>query len=449
RYPEREFVSVPALRQYWRPLRPLEPRRDDSLPDAELLLKRQRIETGLGVVLIRDEDRSPAALEIMARFAVDPRWLVYLPPTMSPCDASARPDYLEHPEGVAYYKKRGVNRVICEEKHMGSRAIAIVCKDPETAKSRFAPSAKTCGMIYSRTGRPFFYGSQTPVMDEALGRLAGELAKTGFWDKYATDWVCLDCEIMPWSYKAAPLIDSQYAPYGIAGINGLDASLNAIKKYARRMGDAADPASLASMETLSRRLEENRESLLAYNKVWRSYCAPATSLATIRIAPFHILATENKVWSDLSHDRHLAVLEEHLGNLPFFAPTRNIIVDLDAPDGVERATAFWLDLTAAGAEGMVVKPLDFIARRGEKLLQPAIKIRGKEYLRLIYGAAYADKLESFKKRELAAKRKRAVREFALGLEGLDRFVRGESLHKVHECAFTILALEGEPQDARL
>jgi protein phosphatase len=108
-------------------------------------------------------------------------------------------------------------------------------------------------------------------------------------------------------------------------------------------------------------------------------------------------------------------------------------------------------LTAAGGEGVVVKPLEFISRGSKGLVQPAVKCRGKEYLRIIYGPEYTapQHMQRLRSRGLSGKRSLALREFAVGVEGLERFVRKEPLRKVHECVFGVLALESEPLDPRL
>jgi len=100
---------------------------------------------------------------------------------------------------------------------------------------------------------------------------------------------------------------------------------------------------------------------------------------------------------------------------------------------------------------MVVKPRDFIARGRRGLVQPAVKCRGREYLRIIYGPEYtlSGQIERLRGRGLAAKRSLALREFALGVEGLRRFVSRQPLRQVHECVFGVLALESEPVDPRL
>jgi hypothetical protein len=127
------------------------------------------------------------------------------------------------------------------------------------------------------------------------------------------------------------------------------------------------------------------------------------------------------------------------------------VVDLADAAQVEAAARWWLDLTGAGGEGMVVKPLEVIAQGRRFFAQPALKVRGREYLRIIYGPDYLapENLSRLKRRSVGAKRGLAAREFALGLEGLERLARGASLREVHECAFAVLALESEPIDPRL
>jgi protein phosphatase len=122
-------------------------------------------------------------------------------------------------------------------------------------------------------------------------------------------------------------------------------------------------------------------------------------------------------------------------------------------DGTEvaKAVGWWNERTAEGGEGMVVKPAQFIVRGAKGLVQPAIKCRGSEYLRIIYGPEYdaEENLVRLRRRGLGLKRSLATRELALGQESLLRFVAREPLRRVHECVFAILALESEPVDPRL
>ena len=169
RYPEQELVSVPAARVYYEPMKPLaEPvpnghspapgeARTTNLLDIDDVLGKRIVETRLrGNITVREEN-SAAALEVMSRFALDPRWLVYLPPTISPCDTSKLPEMLEHPAEVfTYFRNNGVSRVVCEEKHMGSRAIVVLGQDAEVIGRRFGITGEGIGTCYTRTGRRFF-----------------------------------------------------------------------------------------------------------------------------------------------------------------------------------------------------------------------------------------------------------------------------------------------------
>jgi protein phosphatase len=172
----------------------------------------------------------------------------------------------------------------------------------------------------------------------------------------------------------------------------------------------------------------------------------------LKLAPFHLLATESAVHLDQDHIWHMNTLAQLCKldeNLLLATPYR--LVDLTDPESCQAGIHWWSDMTAFGGEGMVVKPLAFVARGKRGLIQPAIKCRGREYLRIIYGPEYTapEHLERLRSRGLSRKRSLALREFALGIEGLQRFVRKEPLYRVHECVFGVLALESEPVDPRL
>ena len=175
------------------------------------------------------------------------------------------------------------------------------------------------------------------------------------------------------------------------------------------------------------------------------------SLADIRLAPFQLLASEDQVHTDKAHLWHMDVAERLYQSDPgLFQATMHQVVDLNAPDELE-AIHWWDELTGKGGEGMVVKPMDFITTGKRDLVQPAMKCRGPEYLRIIYGPEYTlpENIEHLRNRGLSTNRSMALREFALGLEGPRRFVDGEPLYWVHECAFAVLALESEPVDPKL
>jgi protein phosphatase len=185
---------------------------------------------------------------------------------------------------------------------------------------------------------------------------------------------------------------------------------------------------------------------------YRQYCWPVSSLTDLRLAPFHLLASEGRVHTDKNHTWHMETLASVCRMAPdLLLATNYKLVDVTDPASVAGGTTWWTELTGRGGEGMVVKPLDFILRGKRGLAQPAVKCRGREYLRIIYGPDYTadENLSRLRSRGLGHKRSLALGEFALGIEGLERFVRREPLRRVHECVFGVLALESEPVDPRL
>ena len=455
RWPEREVVSVQSHATYAEPARPFLPAEqqvaaeqtaqqlhDDVLDIADVLGKRL-VETRLhGRITIREEN-GIAALEVMSRFAADPRWLVYLPPTMSPSETTREPGLLEHPaEAFAYYRAQGIGAVICEEKHMGSRAVIIVCRTAEAARARFGVTGGGAGICVTRTGRRFF--DDGALEADFLQTVRTAMNSSGLWDELSTDWVCLDCELMPWSAKAQELLKQQYAAVGAAATAALPAAVAALEAAAEHT------------EGIGPILDSYRARSVAAEKfvaAYRRYCWPVGSLADLKLAPFHLLASEGRVHSDKPHTWHMDTLARLCAADPtgLLLATPHKTIDVTDEASVAEGVAWWEELTGRGGEGMVVKPGDFVATGRRGLVQPAVKCRGREYLRIIYGPDYdaPEHLERLRARGLSGKRSLALREFALGLEGLERFVAGEPLRRVHECAFAVLALESEPVDPRL
>ncbi|HEX8391514.1 MAG TPA: polynucleotide kinase-phosphatase [Longimicrobium sp.] len=451
RWPEKELVSVPARAVYAEPARPFlveeeavlsAQQRADDLLDIDDVSGTRRVETALARMVTLRAENTAAALEVMSRFAADPRWLVYLPPTMSPSQTSRAPGLLEHPaEAFAYFRSEGIAEVMCQEKHMGSRAVVVVCRDEDAAARRFGVHGQGIGIVYTRTGRRFF--DDDALEAEALGIVRDAMAASGFWEEMATDWAVLDCELMPWSAKAQELIRSQYASVGAAARASLGEAADALRRAEARG---------AGVGALRLRTEERLGAAEAYTASYNRYVWPVESVDDLRLAPFHLLATEGAVHTGRDHRWHMeriAAIRAGGGRLLY--PTEYRVVNLADAESEAAAVAWWEAMTAAGGEGMVVKPMDFVARGGRGLVQPAVKCRGREYLRLIYGPEYSapENLERLRARGLGAKRSLAMREFALGVEGLERFVRGEPLRRVHECVFGVLALESEPVDPRL
>ena len=445
-YPERELVSVPAARTYYEPIKPLAsaaaPARDASVLDVEDVLGKRVIKPRLGrTVTVRDEN-ARAALEVMSRFAVDPRWLVYLPPTMSPPATAADGDLLERPtEAFDYYRAEGVTQLVCQEKHMGSRAVVVLCRDEATAGLRFGIRGDGRGVIYTRTGRRFFADGHTE--EALLAKLDAAMQASGLWDELATDWIALDAELLPWSAKAGDLLRQQYAPTGTAATNALRASCDWVAQAAARGID---------LGSLSATLAQRADAVGHYVAEYRRYCWPVHGVDDLRLAPFHVLAHEGAATLQNSHRWHLDLIDRLCAADPgLFRSTQRRYVDLADPASEAEASAWWHAITSADSEGMVVKPIEGLVQGKKGLLQPAIKCRGREYLRIIYGPTYTEpaNLVRLRHRALAPKRTLALREYVLGHEALHRFVEREPLYRVHECVFGVLALESEPVDPRL
>lgn len=481
RYPEKEVVQVPAAREYYAPARPFLPdgatgpgssARADDLLSVTDVLGRRGVETATHGRVTVGEEQAAGALEVMSRFAVDPRLLLHLPPTMSPVATSTLPGLLEHPDGAfAAYARDGVDRVVCEEKHMGSRAVLLVARDSGPGGSRVVAERfgiEAPGAVHTRTGRSFLDGPTTELL---LARVAAALDAAGTWDALGADWVLLDAEVLPWSLKADQLLRDQYASVGAAARAVMPAALAALAAAEARGVDVGE---------LRRRTARRATDAELFVEAYRRYRwdtgavgdgggGGADPLHAVQVAPFQVLASgtagrpgspgvTGATYAGRDHLWHLGVADALVAADPaLFRATRRVVVDLADEASRAEGTAWWEELTAAGGEGMVVKPLANLVRRqgapgkGGGLVQPGLKVRGREYLRIIYGPEYTEErnLERLRERSLGRKRSLALREYALGLEALDRVARGEPTWRVHEPVFAVLALESEPVDPRL
>ncbi|MFI6595238.1 polynucleotide kinase-phosphatase [Nonomuraea sp. NPDC050536] len=429
RYPERQLVAVPAEQVWYESVKPLGgPSRDPGMLDITDVQGTRHVETRFGARVKIFEENAAAALEVMSRFAVDPRWLVYLPPTMAPPETSKLDGYLEHPhEAFEEFAAAGVTEVVCEEKHMGSRAIAVLARDPDVAAARFGVTDGSSGTVFTRTGRPFF--DDVAPLVERLREACEPL-----WEALGSDWVALDCELLPWSAKAGELIRTQYASVGAAARASLPEAVAAL--------EAASGRGLGVGGLLSRTRRRHDNAAL-FRDAYARYCWPVDGLSGVRLAPFQILACEGRAAALEPHAWHLSTLG--LLESPLITQTRHLFVDLSSESSRASAVEWWTSLTAAGGEGMVVKPAVHTSGR----VQPGIKVRGREYLRIIYGPDYTESLDVLRRRFLGKKRSLALREHWLGLEALSRLADGEATWRVHEPVFAVLALESEPVDPRL
>jgi protein phosphatase len=210
-----------------------------------------------------------------------------------------------------------------------------------------------------------------------------------------------------------------------------------------------DPGALAPM---AERTRERVSMVDRFVQAYRRYCWPVGSLDDVRLAPFQVLAGEGKVHALEDHAWHLETLDALCAaGDGVLQATRHLAVDVTDPASQEAAERWWSDMTDAGGEGMVVKPASPVAKARRGIPQPGIKVRGREYLRIVYGPEYTApaNISRLRERALGHKRSLALREFALGIESLERFVQSEPLYRVHECVFGVLALESEPVDPAL
>jgi polynucleotide kinase-phosphatase len=443
RYPEREVVSVPAEQVWYEPVKPLAPpadmapERPGDLLSIDDVLGKQIVETRThGRIGVREE-YAAGALEVMSRWATDPRWLLYLPPTMSPPNTSSLESQLEHPnEAFSAYRKEGITDLICEEKHMGSRAVVLVTRDA----ARFGAPDGWRGTVYTRTGRPFF---DAETNDAFLEQLDAAIETAGIWSELGTEWLLLDAELLPWSLKAGDMIRDQYASVGAAATGALPVAVAALQKAADAGVDVSE---------LLARTEARERDAFEYVDAYRNYSAEAHGLDGVQLAPFQILASAGHTYSDRPHSWHLGFADRMAAANPeLVRATKSLVVDLAEEESVSAAIAWWESMTGAGGEGMVVKPMANLVRGAKGLIQPGIKVRGREYLRIIYGPDYTEpqNISRLRERNVAHKRSMALREYALGIESLERFVAGEPLWRVHQAVFAVLAMESEPIDPRL
>jgi protein phosphatase len=285
---------VPAAREYYAPIKPLFPAedatttaqvREATLLDLEDVSGKRVIETrAFRAVTIREEN-SVAALEVMSRFAIDPRWLVYLPPTMAPPETAKSGDLLERPqEAMEFYRQEGIRSLVCEEKHMGSRAVIVLCRDAQTAMRRFGIGDDGRGVIYTRTGRRFF--NDRDLENALLDRLDLALQRAALWEELQSDWIVLDTELLPWSAKAQELLREQYAPTGARRrrgrlaprVRGFLRPLRAASKFRSGKRRTNPDAAMRHASSMHTAVTAGRSIVSRISRLLRSMCSPAKAL---------------------------------------------------------------------------------------------------------------------------------------------------------------------------
>ncbi|WP_339168808.1 polynucleotide kinase-phosphatase [Paenibacillus sp. FSL R5-0341] len=440
RMPEREAVIVPAKQDYAAdpdsPLKRWEQRRF-APPNIRKFKEGFTVQTASKLDVTVHDEVAKTAIDTFSHYTVPLEELIYIPPTMSPppgvCSIEG---YLEHPQDAfQYYRSQGVTRMVAEKKHMGSRAILLLFRDEQAAVQRVG--RPILGNIVTRTGRSFFDPS---TEQDVLLRLHADLTADGYFDRLRTEFVLLDAEIVPWNLKARELIASQYAHVAEASLMDRSTVLDKLRE-AEAAGRNVDEwlqetaGKLANAET--------------FRDVFQKYCWDVEDIGDIRIAPFHTLAHSKGAFWEQTHEWHMEQNREfaRMSTLMMETEYRVIASEADEADVIR----WWDEITAEGHEGIVIKPETFRAWNNNKIIQPAIKVRGRAYLHIIYGMDYLapENLSRLRKRKTSKKERHALMESVLGMEGIERFIRREPVERIHECVLATLSLESERVDPRL
>lgn len=440
RYPEQTIVQVEAKQDYAQvddnPLAMLEAKRLNP-PNIGKFMNGYTVETeAIGSVKVSKETALPS-IDLVSHHTVPLEELVYIPPTMSPTPKPAAEEgYLEHPnEAIDYYRELGITRLIAEKKHMGSRAILLLFKNEDAAEQ--AIGRRTKGIIYTRSGRRFFESEQEL---EVVTRLHQSLTSNDYFTSHQTEFVLLDAEILPWNLKARELIRNQYAHVAEQALLDRAQLKRSLESAVNRVDGVRE-----WYTEVSQKLEQAE----TFKQAYQTYCWDVKDINAIKIAPFHVLAHSEETFFDKTHEWHMTMNQRFSEMDELFLATDYRIIE-DAETAID-VIEWWKSMTEDGHEGIVIKPERFLTQVEGKLIQPAIKVRGRKYLSIIYGMDYLEpeNLKRLKKRNVSKKQKLALREFALGIEGVKRFVERDSLERYHECVLATLAMEAEPVDPRL
>lgn len=433
-----------ALRGRPTPLRFLVPGlesrdRDSSGAQADAGVFRGRvIATRSGTKVEIDPGQAAHGNREFSKMNIDRKWLLYLPAPVSALQTANAEAELERPEdALAYFRDEGVETAVVEEKHMGSRGIVVLCKDQRTARERFGVDGETAGCVYTRNGRKFFKDEDTEAV--FLDRIERVLSRANFWRRFSTDWVCLDGEVLPWAVKASD--SSEESDLVEAGTAAMEKTLAALAEAGTGNG----------FDFWRERIEGERRALASYDQMFKHYRTEAVNLSALKFAPFHLLAVEGNTFFNRSHLWQMQTLNRLArSGEGFLIPTRYEVVETKSDGTWKQVRKWWEALSERHEEGLVVKPLPFVpeGRRGQA--QPALKCRSREHLRLVYGPHYdSPEWREFLLSRAALqgrrnKHRRILKQFALSMEAVNRFVQRSSVEAVHECLIGVLAQEVPP-----
>lgn len=445
RYPERITVAVDAIAEHSRPTRPLhwvDAKRASSMPelslDGNVIHPKMLLSTTDGYHLNLEPAAYQFAAGYVAREAVQPRWVIYLPTPCSPVTSSSLPGLLEHPaQAFDYYRKKGVSGLAVRPMPHGTPVVLVLCRDAEVAARRFGVRDGSIGCLYTGPARPYLRDAGR--MDALLRELAEKLEFSGLWDSLHTDWLCLEGVASPLS-EAAPTFDGEVlAPVTATGLPAL--------AQAQARLQAAGQRGVAVTEPM-RQLAQAQQRLQAFGAA-RQHVAgkPAP-----RIHLLQVIAMEGQNWMGKSKLLHLPVLEAVAAAwgggfeaIPLWEG------DTDSDLSQRAITAQWEELNAGGGAEILVGPMTGPALQKEESPQSGLKVRCKEHLRLIYGPDYdaPTALEAHRARNLRLKRETTLRLDAIARDAVGRFLARRSASEVFHCPFMMLGLSLRTIDPRL
>ncbi len=447
RYPERQIVSVNPPETYSQPLRPLhwnnqftQVEKIDPSISIDLVGSRALVSTRHGYHLSLQEHQVATVMQLLTLESVPAKWLIYLPATISPPTSSNLPGTLEHPaQAFDYYRKKNLIQVAAWACPVGTRVVVVLCRNDAVAQKRFHFVGDSLGTVYTRTGRPFF--KEKDENQHLIQKLVKGMELAEVWDTLKTDWLCFEAIISPLSQFAIDFESEIYSPVVGAGHDFLNLASEKLQKAAER--------GIGVLETQPW-IENQRAALEAFLVTSHHMHGDHSRKMTIHLT--RLIATEGAVHLEkpmLLQQEMLKLIATAAPNTLFVIERR--LIDLDSDTQMRETSAWWESLNDQPMEGIVFEPNQIVNEKGVELMQAMIKVRTREYLRLLYGPSYdaPESLAVWRERNLRLKRETAVREYSLGVEAISRFVERQSWEQVYQCIFALLGLEIMGNDIRL
>lgn len=323
------------------------------------------------------------AFESVVRFC-DVNKITYIPPTTATAGGRIIDGCLEHPEHAYNMYRKYTNYIYGQEKHMGSRCVIVIARDRMIMKNIFGIDA--IGFTQSRSGRQFLNDNDEKRFIEIL---YNRIEENNLWNILG-NWIVFDGEMLPWSYKAEGLIRDTFL---------------------------ATSCAIQSKQAQEDYVDINKYDINAFQKACMNYASPYKTFDDLEYAPFHILVSEKIKGYTMDHQWHMNIISHLRGR--YIRMTKMIHVNLEDTSSQKQATNMWTDLISNGCEGMIFKSPSLNYHHDNELVIMGIKVRGPEYLRLVYGADYLNNLESLSKRKLKSKQFLSKKGNAFGLQVLE------------------------------